>query len=112
MANSLLGFSSEAISIEFQQERNIKLIMQLHTSFLLGWRLSAVLALPMAESLFGINRVLYFLDNDAAGNSIVSVQISDQDGTLSSPVKTATGGKGLPQLAAVSQDSVVVSGNV
>ncbi|PMD50006.1 uncharacterized protein K444DRAFT_505672, partial [Hyaloscypha bicolor E] len=53
----------------------------------------------------------YFLDNDAAGNSIVSAQISNRDGTLSSAVKTPTGGNGLPQLAAVSQDSVVVSGN-
>jgi len=86
--------------------------MRSFTSFLLGCQLSAVLALPMAESLFGINRVLYFLDNDPAGNSVVSAQISDRDGTLSSPVKIATGGKGLPQLAAVSQGSVLVSGNV
>jgi hypothetical protein len=86
--------------------------MKFYTSFLLGCQLSAILALPVAKSSLGINRVLYFLDNDAAGNSIVSAQISDQDGTLSSAVKTPTGGNGLPQLAAVSQDSVVVSGNV
>lgn len=89
-----------------------KLIMLLYISCLLGCQISAVLALPIAESLFGINRVLYFLDNDPEGNSIVSAQISDRDGILSSPIKTATGGRGLPQLFAVSQDSVVVSGNV
>ena len=85
--------------------------MLLGVSILLASQLSAVLALP-TESLLNNNRVLYFLDNDTAGNSIVSVKISEQDGTLSSPVRTATGGNGLPQLAAVSQDSVTVSGNV
>lgn len=89
-----------------------KLVLLLNISYLLGCQISTVLALPIAESLFGINRVLYFLDNDPEGNSIVSAQISDRDGMISSSIKTATGGKGLPQLFAVSQDSVVVSGNV
>ena len=86
--------------------------MQLYASFLLSWQPAAVLAVPVAESLFGDNRVLYFLDNDPAGNSIVSAQIWEHDGTLSSPVKTSTGGEGLSQMVAVSQDSVVISGSV
>jgi hypothetical protein len=81
-------------------------------SVLLACQLSAIFAVPTVKSLFDFDRVLYFLDNDPNGNSVVSVKISDSDGTLSSPVKTSTGGSGLPQLFAVSQDSVVISGNV
>ena len=58
------------------------------------------------------NRALYFLDNDPAGNYLVSLKISDDDGTLSSPVRTATGGSGLSGVAVPSQDSIVVSDNV
>jgi hypothetical protein len=83
-----------------------------NSALLLACPLSAVLAIPTAESVYSSDRVLYFLDNDPAGNSIVSVKISDRDGTLSSPVRTSTGGNGLPDLIAVSEDSVVVSGNV
>ena len=57
-------------------------------------------------------RTAYFLDNDAAGNKLVSLKIDAVDGTLSSPVSTSTGGNGLAGLVAISQDSVVVSGNV
>ncbi len=39
-------------------------------------------------------RAAYFLDNNPAGSSIVALKIAD-DGTLSSPVRTLTGGKGL-----------------
>jgi hypothetical protein len=85
--------------------------MLLRISVLLAGQISAVLAAP-TEYLQNSNRALYFLDNDPSGNSIVSVMISNKDGTLSSPVRTPTGGKGLAQLVAVSQDSVVVSDNV
>ncbi|KAL8724763.1 MAG: hypothetical protein Q9181_006686 [Wetmoreana brouardii] len=54
-------------------------------------------------------RAAYFQDNDPAGNSIVALDIEPRNGTLSSPVRTSTGGKGLAGLGAVSQDSVVVS---
>ena len=41
------------------------------------------------------NRAAYILKNDPAGSSIISLKISVEDGTLSSPVITSTGGKGL-----------------
>ena len=60
----------------------------------------------------GQNRAAFFQDNDSAANSLVAVQIPEHDGTLSNPVRTSTGGKGLASLVAVSQDSVVVDGDV
>lgn len=57
-------------------------------------------------------RAAYFLDNDAAGNQLISLKINADDGTLSSLVRTPTDGKGLAGLIAVSQDSVITSGNV
>lgn len=71
-------------------------------------------------------RAAYFLDNNPAGASIVSLTISPEDGTLSNPIRTSTGGVGLYGLSASStggpptaagadtfftQDSVVVSEN-
>ena len=64
------------------------------------------------DSQYGQNRAAYFQDNDPAGNSIVALQISSSDGTLSNPVRTSTGGKGLAGLLAISQDSVVVDDHV
>ena len=58
------------------------------------------------------SRAAYFLDNDPAGNSIVALQISNSHGTLSNPVRTSTGGKGLTGLIALSQDGVVVDDDV
>jgi len=46
------------------------------------------------------NRAVYFLDNNPAGSSIVSLKISPQDGTLSNPIRTSTGGIGLFGLTA------------
>jgi hypothetical protein len=46
------------------------------------------------------NRAAYFLNNNPSGASIVSLKIDAQDGTLSSPVVTWTGGKGLYGLTA------------
>ncbi|KAI9677338.1 MAG: hypothetical protein M1829_002681 [Trizodia sp. TS-e1964] len=60
------------------------------------------------------NRAAYTLLNDPAGASIVSLKIAE-DGTLSNPVKTPTGGKGSSQLPLgqvdqlASQNSVIVS---
>ncbi len=48
------------------------------------------------------NRAAYFLRSDPAGSSIISLKISVEDGTLSSPVVTSTGGKGLFGLSASS----------
>lgn len=48
------------------------------------------------------SRAAYFLKNDPAGSSIISLKISDWDGTLSDPVETPTGGKGLIGLTASS----------
>lgn len=73
---------------------------------------SFAVSYPRDDSFYGQNRAAYFQDNDPAGNSLVALQISGYDGTLSNPVKTSTGGKGLAGLIAVSQDSVVVGGKV
>jgi hypothetical protein len=45
------------------------------------------------------SRAAYFLDNNPAGASIISLKIAE-DGTLSYPVRTSTGGKGLLALTA------------
>jgi hypothetical protein len=92
--------------------------------------LSLLLA-PVLVSAAVINsressRAAYFLDNNPAGASIISLKIAE-DGTLSDPVRTSTGGKGLFGLTAgangapaaaggadtlFTQDSVVVSNDV
>ncbi|KAK0512839.1 hypothetical protein JMJ35_004856 [Cladonia borealis] len=77
----------------------------------IGIAYSFAVSYPRDDSFYGQNRAAYFQDNDSAGNSLVALQISEYDGTLSNPVKISTGGKGLAGLVAVSQDSVVVDGN-
>jgi hypothetical protein len=82
----------------------------------LFYHLSATLAsprnsIPRSSGLDG-NRVLYFMDSNPTGSYIISVRISAEDGTLSSTTRTSTGGNGLAGLLAVSQDSIVVSGQV
>ena len=55
------------------------------------------LAAPLVQAFpypSGSESTLYFLDDNVAGSSIVSLKVG-QDGSLSSPVKTSTGGKGL-----------------
>lgn len=47
-------------------------------------------------------RAAYFLDNNPAGATIVSLKISPNDGTLSDPIRTSTGGVGLLALSASS----------
>lgn len=74
-------------------------------NFGLAWSLSIP---PRNEN----NRAAYFLDNDPAGNFIIALKISPEDGTLSSPVRTSTAGTGLAGLVGVSQDSVVVTEDV
>ena len=73
---------------------------------------SFAVSYPRGDLFYGQTRAAYFQDNDSAGNSLVALQISEYDGTLSNSVKTPTGGKGLAGLVAISQDSVVVDGDV
>ncbi len=92
------------------------------------WLAAIASASPLSVSLQqrdddGSNRAAYFLDNNPLnpkGNSIVSLKIGE-DGLLSSPVRTYTGGKGLFGLnsngnagpdSLFSQDAVVVEQNV
>ncbi|KAH8821488.1 hypothetical protein F5884DRAFT_850713 [Xylogone sp. PMI_703] len=74
---------------------------------------SAAALMPRSD-----HRAAYFLDNNPAGSSIVSLKIDINDGTLSDPVRTSTGGVGMYALAGAApggadtlftQDSVVVS---
>jgi len=61
-----------------------------------------VSAIPVDHRNSPDNRAAYFLNNDPAGSSIISLKISVEDGTLSSPVITSTGGKGLIGMTASS----------
>lgn len=82
----------------------------------------AVVASPLSveHKRDGSNRAAYFLDNNPAGSSIITLKISD-DGLLSSPLRISTGGYGLygknsggdagPD-SLFSQDAVVVGQNV
>lgn len=45
------------------------------------------------------SRAAYFLDNNPAGSSVISLKIAE-DGALSYPVRISTGGKGLLALTA------------
>lgn len=74
-------------------------------------KLFLLLSLGIAWSVATSNRAAYFVDNDAAGSSVVAVRILD-DGALSSFARTPTGGKGLVGLVAPSQDTVLVSQDV
>ncbi|KAI1760796.1 hypothetical protein GGR53DRAFT_525712 [Hypoxylon sp. FL1150] len=68
-----------------------------------------------------VPRALYFLENNPAGANIVSLKVSDQDGSLSNPARISTGGNGLVGIGSTgagvtmdtlfSQDAVVVSGS-
>jgi hypothetical protein len=86
-------------------------MFSLYFKLLLATPLGIASAFPFRGPQDSRNRAAYFLENDPSGNSIVSLKISE-DGTLSSPVRTSTGGSGLSGLVVPSQDSVVVSGNV
>ena len=55
-------------------------------------------------------RAAYFLDNNPEGSSIVSLKICPDDGTLSNPVRTSTGGVGLYGLAASSTGGAPAAG--
>jgi hypothetical protein len=86
-----------------------------------------VLALSVTATPFSINhkrdasnRAAYFLDNNPAGSSIVSLKISE-DGYLSSPTRISTGGYGLYGVDSMgnagpdslfAQDSLVIEQNV
>ncbi|KAE9374242.1 hypothetical protein N431DRAFT_404788 [Stipitochalara longipes BDJ] len=87
--------------------------------------LAPVLVSAAAISSRDSSRAAYFLDNNPAGASIISLKIAE-DGTLSNPVRTSTGGTGLLGLTAgtngsapaaggadtlLTQDAVVVDGD-
>jgi hypothetical protein len=86
-------------------------MFSLYFKFFFTLIVGVVSAFPFRGSPYSSNRVAYFLENDPAGNYIVSLKISE-DGTLDTPVRTSTGGNGLSGLVVPSQDSVVVSDSV
>lgn len=47
----------------------------------------------------------YFLDNNPNGSTIIAMRISREDGTLSLPTRTSTGGKGMFGLDAPAANS-------
>jgi len=82
----------------------------------------SVTAIPLSihKKRDGSNRAAYFLDNNPAGSSIVSLKISE-DGYLSSPSRISTDGYGLYGVdsggdagpdSLFAQDSIVVEQNV
>lgn len=73
---------------------------------------AGTLASSFPKPRFLGSQAVYLSANDAADNFIVALQVSQLDGSLSSPVRTLTGGKGEVDLVAISQDSVTVSGDV
>lgn len=87
-------------------------MLSLYSKLLLAINLGIGWASPFHNPRDTTPRAAYFLDNDPAGDFIVSLKISIADGTLSSPVRTSTVCNGLAGLVAVSQDSVVVSNDV
>ncbi|KAJ8061419.1 hypothetical protein OCU04_009240 [Sclerotinia nivalis] len=89
---------------------------------------SIVLAAAISPRQHSRRAAAYFLDNNPNGSSIIAMEICREDGTLSSPVRTSTGGKGMLALNApvanstaapaigsqdtlFSQNSIIVSGN-
>jgi hypothetical protein len=65
---------------------------QLFSCLVLPLAAKALLAQRRAD---GHSKALYFLDNDPAGSSVVSLQIDSDSGMLGSPVRTPTKGNGL-----------------
>ncbi|TEY57669.1 hypothetical protein BOTCAL_0209g00080 [Botryotinia calthae] len=99
--------------------------MYLFQTFLLT---PIVLAASIITRHHSRDAAAYFLDNNPNGSSIIAMRISREDGTLSLPVRTSTGGKGMFGLNApaanstaapapgfkdtlFSQNSIIVSGD-
>lgn len=61
----------------------------------LALNLGLASGLALQERNYGPSRAAYTLQNTPDGNYLLSMAISTVDGTLSSPVKTDTHGKGL-----------------
>jgi hypothetical protein len=68
-----------------------------------------VSALAIGSRDSGCLRAAYFLNNDPAGSSIVSLKIAE-DGTVSDPISTSTGGKGLLGLTAGANGAAATAG--
>ncbi len=71
--------------------------------------LAPVLVSAAAIGSRDCSRAAYFLDNNPAGASIISLQIAE-DGTLSNPVRTSTGGIGLYGLTAGTNGNPAAAG--
>jgi len=71
--------------------------------------LAPVLVSAAAINSRAFSRAAYFLDNNPAGSSIISLQIAD-DGTLSYPLRTSTGGMGLLALTAGTNGAAAAAG--
>ena len=83
-----------------------------HLLGLVALHVGIVCSSPLQHTWNSTYRTAYFQDTDPAGSSVIALKISSVDGTLSNPVRTSTGGKGISNAVALSQDSVVVSENV
>jgi hypothetical protein len=75
----------------------------------LAFLLAPVIVSAAAINSRAFSRAAYVLDNNPAGSSIISLQIAD-DGTISSPLRTSTGGKGLLALTAGTNGAAAVAG--
>ena len=78
----------------------------------LALALKSTLSLALPQARDSTKHATYFLQIDPAGDYVVALSNNEDNGTVSSPVRTPTGGKGLAGLLAISQDSLVVSQDV
>ncbi|TGO82746.1 hypothetical protein BPOR_0767g00050 [Botrytis porri] len=76
--------------------------MYLFQTFLLT---PIVLAASMITRHYSRDAAAYFLDNNPNGSTIIAMKISRENGTLSLPTRTSTGGKGMLGLIAPAANS-------
>ena len=120
--SSSIAFSSSVFKPFYPACCNL---LSFNMRFLLSSFLTASLGLVSAMSVESRGdsrkRAAYILSNNPEGNNILALSISTKDGTVSDPVLTPTGGKGLLGLTAngtagpdglFSQGAVTVSRNV
>lgn len=116
--NVLLHFTSGALlnrKHPNQRQFSQAIPSNMLSSHFLGFialHVASVCSSPLQHNWNSTYQTAYFQDNDPAGSSVIALKISNVDGTLSNPVRTSTGGKGITGALGVSQDSVVVSENV
>ncbi|KAF7916685.1 hypothetical protein EAE99_009578 [Botrytis elliptica] len=78
--------------------------MHLFRTFLLT---PIILAASIITRHHSRDAAAYFLDNNPNGSTIIAMRISREDGTLSLPTRTSTGGKGMLGLNAPAANSTV-----